>query len=140
MKTCTKCGGTFPLKLFYKEPKTGKRRSECKTCKANRLSEWKRKNREHVREYEREHHKVSHHRIQKNKRFRKRYAEKFPERVKAVQKVNNAIRDKRLFRKPCEVCGNQKSEAHHWDYSKPLEVSWFCKPHHWYADRVREEL
>ena len=31
----------------------------------------------------------------------------------------------------CEVAGCQgKSEMHHPDYSKPLEVRWFCRPHH----------
>ena len=31
---------------------------------------------------------------------------------------------------PCCVCGEIKVEAHHADYSKPLEVIWFCRKHH----------
>jgi hypothetical protein len=35
-----------------------------------------------------------------------------------------------LVPQPCEVCGNQNSEAHHADYDKPLEVRWLCQEHH----------
>lgn len=31
---------------------------------------------------------------------------------------------------PCSVCNDVNSEAHHKDYSKPLEVIWFCRKHH----------
>jgi hypothetical protein len=41
-----------------------------------------------------------------------------------------AVRSGRLVRKPCEVCGEPKSEGHHEDYHKPLEVVWLCRRHH----------
>ncbi|MHC4647806.1 MAG: hypothetical protein ACYTBJ_20275 [Planctomycetota bacterium] len=41
-------------------------------------------------------------------------------------KTGNAIRDGRLRRMPCEKCGAEPTEAHHEDYSKPLEVIWLC--------------
>jgi len=34
------------------------------------------------------------------------------------------------MRRPCTVCGAMKSEAHHEDYSKPLEVTWLCRTCH----------
>ncbi len=46
----------------------------------------------------------------------------------------NAIQAGRLVRQPCQECGEVRSEAHHEDYSKPLEVIWLCKPHHREAD------
>lgn len=35
-----------------------------------------------------------------------------------------------IERKPCIRCGEIKSEAHHKDYSKQLEVIWLCRKHH----------
>ena len=41
-----------------------------------------------------------------------------------------AISSGRLKRLPCEVCGKEKTDAHHDDYSKPLEVRFLCRKHH----------
>jgi len=30
----------------------------------------------------------------------------------------------------CEVCGDPNVHGHHDDYTKPLEVRWFCEIHH----------
>lgn len=49
---------------------------------------------------------------------------------KARGMTNYAIRKERLKRLPCEVCSEQKTEAHHDDYNKPLEVRWLCRKHH----------
>ena len=35
-----------------------------------------------------------------------------------------------LVPEPCVVCGNEKVEAHHSDYTKPKEVTWLCVKHH----------
>lgn len=60
----------------------------------------------------------------------KRYARARPERIKARSAVSSAIRRGRLERLPCEKCGDPNSQAHHDDYSKPLDVRWLCQPHH----------
>jgi len=60
-----------------------------------------------------------------------------PEKRKAQQIVFVAKRNKTLIPQPCEVCGCEKSEAHHEDYSKPLEINWLCKKHHIEADKAR---
>ena len=48
----------------------------------------------------------------------------------AHAKVSKAIKDGLMEKKPCSVCGNPKSEAHHEDYERPYDVIWFCKRHH----------
>jgi hypothetical protein len=55
---------------------------------------------------------------------------KDPRKKAATTMVNNAIRDGRLLKKPCEVCNHPVVQAHHDDYTKPLEVRWLCVPHH----------
>jgi ribosomal protein S27AE len=44
--------------------------------------------------------------------------------------LNVYIKRGRVVKKSCSVCGNEKSEAHHEDYNKPLEVIWFCRKCH----------
>jgi hypothetical protein len=51
-------------------------------------------------------------------------------KYRAQLKARGAVRRGKLLRLPCEVCGELKSEAHHDDYTKPLEVRWLCRVHH----------
>jgi len=45
--------------------------------------------------------------------------------------LNSLIRKGIIKRENCQICGESKTvEAHHDDYSKPLEVDWLCKKHH----------
>ena len=44
--------------------------------------------------------------------------------------VGNAVRDGRLKKEPCFICGCGDTEAHHADYSVPLHVIWLCVAHH----------
>ncbi len=50
-------------------------------------------------------------------------------KIKAQRVVNNSIRDGKLIRQSCEICG-QPAEAHHADYSQPLMLRWLCHKHH----------
>lgn len=48
-----------------------------------------------------------------------------------------AIKNGKIRRQPCEVCGDPKVHGHHDDYSKRLEVRWLCSVHH---AQVHKEL
>jgi hypothetical protein len=53
------------------------------------------------------------------------------QQMKAHREVYKAIQAGTLKRQPCQVCGSTSNiEAHHPDYSKPLEVEWVCRKHH----------
>jgi hypothetical protein len=45
--------------------------------------------------------------------------------------TRNCIKSGVLIKEPCKVCGtNENIEAHHDDYSKPLDIIWLCRHHH----------
>ena len=48
----------------------------------------------------------------------------------AHSKVYYALKTGKLTKTPCSHCGNKKVEAHHEDYSKPLDVIWLCRSCH----------
>lgn len=74
----------------------------------------------------------------------KRWKEQNKEKYYAHQKVKKAIQTGKLIRSEiCDVCKKDgKIEAHHEDYSKPLEVIWMCQYCHLYhhqRDRFHAE-
>ncbi|HEY5811242.1 MAG TPA: hypothetical protein VIT23_01145 [Terrimicrobiaceae bacterium] len=62
--------------------------------------------------------------------YQRTHRKTYADRYKARTAVGNAVRDGRLFRKACEICGSENSQAHHTDYTQPLAVRWFCFEHH----------
>jgi hypothetical protein len=54
---------------------------------------------------------------------------RYPLKAAAHQAVRYAVKGGHLQREPCAVCGAVKVQAHHRDYSKPLEVEWLCSKH-----------
>lgn len=62
--------------------------------------------------------------------FGRAWVERNRKKRSAQQAIQNAVRDGRAVKGPCEKCGSLDSEGHHEDYSKPLEVIWLCPKHH----------
>jgi hypothetical protein len=138
-KTCTKCGLIKDLQEFDKNSTmTYGRMNSCKQCKSKYNKEYSLKNPEKIRARNSRIRKKTPEQLKAHGRFVRAYWKKFPERKKANDAVNHAIRYGKLKRQPCEVCGNPKSQSHHDDYSKPLEVRWLCPIHHKVADKERK--
>lgn len=132
MKICTQCRCKKPLSAFYAHPETRDGRSgKCKECTKIDVRKNYRKNRDYYQSYERQRWLRPERRKAALEYQRRRRAAN-PEKYRACNAVSNAIRDGRLTKAPCEVCGKSKVEAHHDDYSKPLEVNWLCRKHHLY--------
>ena len=96
----------------------------CGKCKTCRERAWRAKNPDRV--------KAARQRYYRKNRERLLEKAKQTDRAKKAARnaVNNAIKGGRLERGPCEVCGEEKTDAHHDDYTKPLEVRWLCPSHH----------
>jgi len=61
---------------------------------------------------------------------------KYPGKRRAHVKVMIAIKGGKLQRGVCP-CGETKTQAHHDDYRKPLEVRWLCRDCHMKLHRKR---
>jgi len=59
-----------------------------------------------------------------------KYRENNREKYIAHSRFGYAYRTGKIKKKPCEICGDPNTEAHHPDYGKPLEVVWLCDYHH----------
>lgn len=60
----------------------------------------------------------------------KRSVKKHFHKQQARIKLNQAIKKGIIKRGDCIVCGQPNAHGHHEDYSKPLDVMWFCRTHH----------
>lgn len=72
---------------------------------------------------------------------RNAWASKHAIKRHAHNAVSNAIRDGKLAPQPCERCGDAIGvQAHHEDYTKPLDVNWLCPSCHGLRHReINEE-
>jgi hypothetical protein len=137
-KRCFKCLETLPLEAFYKHGQMPDGHlNKCKECTkkdvtANRLARI-----EYYRSYDKRRASLPH-RVAARTEYTQRYRELFPKRTFANYSVNNAIRDGKLKRCPCFVCG-EKAVAHHPDYDRPLDVVWLCQVHHKEAHALATE-
>ena len=136
---CKHCNTDKPADGFYASAK-----SKCKECTKAAANAHRQANLERVRAYDRMRGPMPH-RVaarldyqqttafaQSHSAAARRWAAKHPERRKASILVGNALRDGTLIAWP--VCAiptcNSKPQAHHPDYSRPLDVVWLCDGHH----------
>lgn len=131
MKRCFKCGQTKPLEWFYRHPKMADGYlGKCKECTKQDVARRATLKRVEIVAYERER-SVRPARRAKTLGYMRVARRRHPERFAARAAVSYAVRVGHLVRRPCEVCGEPRAQAHHEDYSRPLEVRWLCLRHHW---------
>lgn len=126
-KTCFKCGRTLPITEFYVHPQMGDGHlNKCKDCARRDVSE----------------HRASNPDAELKTRLKA--CAKHPTKKNAYMALDAAVRAG-VIEKPtvCSGCGRSddkhRIEAHHYDYSRPLDVIWLCTLCHSQMDRMRRE-
>lgn len=100
--------------------------------------EWVEKNREHSNEVQRVYHnehkdyrdRYRQQHLDIYREYAKIYRQKNQDIIRAHGKVSDMIKREKISKLCCEKCGETCTEAHHDDYSKPLEIRWLCKKCH----------
>ena len=130
VKTCFKCQVEQPITEFYRHARMSDGHlNKCKTCARRDVAENYRARRSYYQEYERQRFQREERKAQA-KASRRRRRQRHPEKERARLKTRRAIARGILQRQPCEVCGDTQVQAHHVDYSQPLQVQWLCFKHH----------
>jgi hypothetical protein len=107
--------------------------------------EWRLKNKEYIKEHDKKYRQENQEQIKayqkewnKNNldlimKSKTKWMKKNPGAVNAHHAVNRALKNGKLSKSLCCQfinCNNKNVQAHHPDYSKPLEVIWLCPKHH----------
>ena len=130
MKTCIHCKSVKTVDEFYKHPKMHDGRlNKCKSCCTEYAKQRRNNFPEIAKLIDRRKSQTEH---------RKRWAVEYQRKTRSVNKqkyyartkVSNAIRCGKLLKSPCVKCGSNESQAHHPNYSQPLDVVWLCIKHH----------
>jgi len=126
MKVCFKCNQEKNLSEFYAHKAMADGYlNKCKECTKNDVKKNYRTNINHYVEYDRER-ELKPERKASKAIIQKKHCDLNPQKRKARLAVGNAIRSGKIVKMNCEVCGSQNSQAHHHDYSKPLDIKWLC--------------
>ncbi len=113
-----------------KRKECARKDSQFRTERLSKDAVWVERELERQRLKQRQRNKVAVIPLEKKREYLRRHENKYPEKAAARGAVEKAIRGGKLHRKPCQVCGSANSEAHHEDYSMPLDVIWYCPKHH----------
>lgn len=134
MKLCRDCNSTLQNEFFHKrEASIDGLSAKCKKCQSkydkSRLNK-------PSRVAARNAYALTGEGIASANKSKSLWAKRNPLKHQAITDAGNAIRNGKIKKEPCEICGAWSSlHAHHDDYSKPLSIRWLCSKHHrsWHA-------
>jgi len=158
-KKCFKCNTVKPLDDFYKHPRMKDGHvNKCKECNKRDVQQVRNGNVEYYREYDRarsddpkrvqarkdyaERMKNDPIAKEKKKLYTKKYQDKHAIKRAAHLILGYEVKKGNITLTPCKKCFNTDDlNAHHEDYTKPLDIVWLCKTCHGKRHReINEEI
>lgn len=132
VKICRGCQKELPLSEYYGHPYMfDKHLNYCKECVKDKTNAHREQNLDRIREYDRARGQLPR-RAKRNTEATSRRRKEVPGYMVAHNKIERAVKTG-MVKKPnnCKECGSLgRLEAHHVDYTKPLDVVWLCVPCH----------
>jgi hypothetical protein len=132
MKPCRKCGDTKPLSEFYRHAQMSDGHVHtCKPCMCAMVRAAREQKLDAYRAYDRQRHRTPKRR-QYARMKTDEHRRAHPEKTRARRMVRYRVARGMIVPQPCEVGGACFGivQAHHEDYSRPLDVRWLCARHH----------
>lgn len=144
--TCRVCGEVKNISDFYASTlRACGTVGKCRDCTRAHCADIRSRNADYYKAYDRKRYRENEHRKEAARKSAvspaglaskaasiARMREEEPEKYKARNAVNNAIRDGRITRgTECYFCASTgRLHAHHEDYDHPLDVVWLCPSCH----------
>ena len=146
IKTCFKCDTEKPVTEFYRHKEMADGHlNKCKPCARTDSTRTRESRIDYYRDYDK-HRAAQPHRVAARYQYqqtvagkasantaKKLWCERNPIKRQASSMVSAAIKSGSIIKpSSCEGCGieAEKIHGHHDDYSRPLDVRWFCPKCH----------
>lgn len=130
MKKCRACNFRLSVSCFHKDiSKPDGHQNKCKMCvkKYQSLPHVMEIKRKAQRKYSKTENGIN---TEKRHAPIRRKRSKAVGRQRAMHLVRRAVLGGEIEKLPCQKCGSICSQAHHEDYSRPIDVIWLCPLHH----------
>jgi len=123
-RMCPKCGVETATERFAVHNRLGAAIGWCRQCHMTYGKEHARPRSYHYR------YRYRHVSSEHSRAIKARHRARHPDRIYARNMITRLIGKGVISRQPCSTCGSPNAQAHHEDYSKPLDITWLCYDHH----------
>lgn len=127
MKKCSICNKLKNENDFYFRQDTLLYRKDCKDCRKEKSKEYREQHQEYYKKYGKEYFVINREDINANQlAYYHKKKSIFHQKYRARDLLHDAVIRGEVQKRNCEICLADKTQGHHSDYAKPLDVVWLC--------------